>query len=277
LESHATIAQFRQIAREAVAAQAEAVLVAGGDGSLNLVAAELAGSNVALGVLPIGTANVWAKEIGLPLPAWSRPEALARAALTLLDGETRWTDLGECNGHKFLLWAGVGLDAFVMHRLSGQRLFSRQLGLAYNVLATFFIGAEWRGFEARVTAGGRELAGRYLLAVAANVNEYGGTFRFGDTARLDDGQLDVWLFAGDTYAEALAHSARLFAGKHAGHSGVTHLTSDRLEIHLARPQWFHADGEPFTPAERISIQVVPRALRVLVPAKAGRDLFSSAE
>ncbi|MGH2521330.1 MAG: diacylglycerol/lipid kinase family protein [Anaerolineales bacterium] len=273
LERAPTVAGLRQAARAAVAEDADAALVAGGDGSLGLVAAELAGSPVALGFLPTGTANVWAKEIGLPAQT-GRPDALERAALLLLDGRVRLADLGRCNGHHFLLWAGVGLDAFVMHRLAARRQLSRQWGFWYNVAATFNISRDWRGAEMRVAVNEQEAAGHYLLAVVSNVRWHGGgLFRMSPQAQLDDGQMDLWLFAGRTYAEALAHTARVFAGRHHRHPAVRRLTGNNMEIYTPAPQAFQADGEPFAPTERLSIQVVPQALRVLVPAQAPPGLF----
>jgi diacylglycerol kinase family enzyme len=254
------------------------VLVAGGDGTLGTVAGELAGSPVALGFLPAGTANVWAKEIGLPRLSWRSPDALERAALNLLDGQARFVDLGRCNGRMFLLWAGVGLDAFVMHALEPQRRFWRKLGLAYNVATTFAIATRWHGADLRVVVGGREAgegrecAGHYLLAVVANIRWYGGgLFRMNPGARLDDGQMEAWLFAGRTYGEALAHAGRMFVGRHSPHPQVTCLTGDRVEIYTAAPQAVETDGELLAPTERVSIEVAPRAVRMLVPPQAPRD------
>src|SRR5437773_125821 len=98
LERSPTIDGLRQSAREAIQAHADAVLVAGGDGSLGTIAAELAGSPVALGFLPAGTANVWAKELNLPTLSWLRPHALEDAALHLMEGRVRPVDMGRCNG-----------------------------------------------------------------------------------------------------------------------------------------------------------------------------------
>jgi diacylglycerol kinase family enzyme len=236
---------------------------------------------VALGCLPAGTANVWAKEIGLPRLSWRRPDALERAALNLLDGQARPADLGRCNGRMFLLWAGIGLDALVMHELGPQRWLSRQLGMAYNTIATFVIATRWRGADMRVVVEGREAgAGREwadhaLLATVANIRWYGGGFfKLNPHAQLDDGQMEVWLIAGRTYGELLAHAGRAYVGRQAPHPRVTCLTGDRVEIYTHTPQVIQTDGEPLAPTDRVSIEVVPRAVRVLVPPQAARGLFA---
>jgi len=282
-ERPANVEGLRQAARAAVAARADAVLVAGGDGTLGTVAGELAGSPVALGFLPAGTATVWAKEMGLPRLSPLRPNALERAALDLLDGQPRLADLGRCNGRPFLLWAGVGLDAFVMQALGPQRWLSRQFGLAYNTAATFVIATRWHGADMRVVVEGREAgdgrewAGHALLAVVCNVRWYGGgLFQLNPGARLDDGQMEVWLLAGRTYGELLAHAARAFVGRHAPHPRVTCLTGDRVEIYTAAPQVIQTDGEPLAATNHVSLEVMPRAVRVLVPSEAPHGLFGEA-
>lgn len=275
LERSLTIDGLRQAAREAVQEHADAVLVAGGDGSLGTIAAELAGSPVALGFLPAGTANVWAKELNLPTLSWLRPQALEQAALRLMEGRSRQVDMGRCNGRLFLLWAGIGLDAFVMQHLESQRqLFSRRLGLLYNVTTAFFHSRAWHGAPMRVVVGEREVSGHYLMAVIANVSWYGGLFQLTPDSRLDDGQVEVWLFTGRTHGEVLAHTARLAAGRHRSHAQLACLTGGQVEIYTPLPQVIHNDGEPLAATNRLSIQVAPQVLRILVPPEAPANLFA---
>lgn len=276
LRRPASPAEMKAAAREAVKARAGAVFVAGGDGSLGMVAAELIGTPTALGFLPVGTANVWAQELGLPMMSLVRPAALERAAVMQLEGLARLTDCGNCNGHTFLLWAGMGLDALVMGRLSGHRPFSRRLGTTYNVLATFILGADWRGAPMRVVADGREIEGHYLLAVMANARRYAGLFTLTPEARLDDGQLTVWLFEGRSYAESLLQTARVGLGRHVAHPSVTRLTAEAIELYTPAPQPIHTDGEPLPPTTHLHIRVQPRALRVLTPAHAPAGLYGEA-
>ncbi|MEI2827883.1 MAG: diacylglycerol kinase family protein [Dermatophilaceae bacterium] len=89
------LAVLRQAARAAVAAGADAVLVAGGDGTLGTLAGELAHTPTAFGALPAGTANVWAQAVGLPRTSLRHPHALAQVALALLAAPTRLADLGQ--------------------------------------------------------------------------------------------------------------------------------------------------------------------------------------
>jgi diacylglycerol kinase (ATP) len=279
LEQAGAIGALREAARRAVAAEADAVLVAGGDGTLGAIAAELAGTPVALGGLPAGTANVWARELRLPLPSPWRPNALEKAALLLLDSTARPTDLGLANGRSFLAWTGVGLDAYVTQQFELRRDSNRPLsGYLANALVTLKVSTAIRPVDVRVHVSGpdgeRELAGRYVMVTVANIGLHGGgLLRITHDARLNDGLMDVWAVAADSYAELLAHFGRALRGRHLRHPGVTRLTGDRFEIYTAAPQVIHIDAEPQPATQQLSVAVAPGSLRVLVPTATARALY----
>ena len=281
LEQHTRVDLLQQAARSAVAAGAGAVLVAGGDGTLGAIAGELAGSATPLGALPAGTANVWAKTLGLPRPAPLRNGALEQAALQLLDAPAHLTDLGRCNDDWFLVWAGVGLDAFVTQQFEAKRQVSRQLGgFFYNVGLTFYVARSWRGVDLRLRARGpavsHELAGHFLMVTVCNIGLHGGgLFRFARDIRLDDGLMDLWAFEGSSYREALRLAWAVQREKHLGYPGVHRLTGDYFEIEAVAPQAVQTDGEPRPPVTLLKLQVAPRILPVLVPRGAERELYLS--
>src|SRR5438552_13501911 len=95
-----------QLAREAVARKVDVVIAAGGDGTINEIIQELAGSETALGVLPSGTVNVWAREVGIPLDNNGARDVL-------LHGQIKRVDLGNASERYFLLMVGIGLDGEV--------------------------------------------------------------------------------------------------------------------------------------------------------------------
>jgi diacylglycerol kinase family enzyme len=265
------MADLQAAARQAVAERVEIVFVAGGDGTLGTLAGELAHSPVALGVLPAGTANVWAQAAGVPRVSLFDPHALERAALNALNAPTRLIDVGRANGHAFLSWAGMGLDAYVVGRFERERDTARKVGgFGYNTLLTFSVATEWRGMDVRLAARGPAgeagAVGRYLMvAVCAHNLHGGGFFRFAADWRLDDGLLDLWAFPGEGYGEALGLAARVFASRHARHPGVVRLTGERFDLYTAAPQAIHLDGEPRPATQHLAVEVAPRSLRVLAP------------
>jgi diacylglycerol kinase (ATP) len=270
------ITSLRQAARAAVADHADAVLVAGGDGTLGTLAGELAGTPVAFGALPAGTANVWAQAVGLGRTSTLHPHALARTALQLLDAPVRPTDLGCANQQWFLSWTGLGLDASAVQLFEQQRDRPRPgSGFFFNGLLTFAVARRVRGLDLQLRAWGgphgpQEVSGHYLMATVCGIHLHGGgLFRFAPTVGLDDGLMDLWAWSGDDFAAALAHAGRVLRGVHQAHPGVVRLTGDRFELYTDQPQALHIDGEPQTaPVQHLTVQVVARSLRVLTPPAA---------
>jgi diacylglycerol kinase family enzyme len=161
----------------------------------------------------------------------------------------------------------------MQHLESRRQLLSRRLGLLYSVTAAFLYSRAWHGAPMRVVVGEREVTGHYLMTVVANVSWYGGMFQLTKEARLDDGQMEVWLFAGQSHGDVLAHTARLAAGRHRAHPALTCLTGGQVEIYTPLPQVIHNDGEPLAATDHLSIQVAPQVLRILVPPEAPPTLF----
>jgi diacylglycerol kinase family enzyme len=242
------------------------------------IAGELAGSPVALGVLPAGTANVLAKTLQLPRPGWGRAGDFPRAARVLLDSPAQLTDLGRANGHYFVMWAGMGLDALVTEAFEAQR--ARQRGaFAYNVALTFWAARHWHGLNltlrATGPAGPQEARGHFLMATICHTGWHGGgLFEFARDFRLDDGVMDLWAFEGATYLQGLALMTRVLAGRHAGHPQVHRLTGDYFELEAAAPQTIQVDAEPLPATGRLEVRVLPRQLRLLVPRAAVARLYS---
>ena len=258
-------------ARQAVAEGYDVVIAAGGDGTVGEVANGLAGSEVALGMFPIGTTNVWALQMGIP-PFWPlRQHSLLEAAKVLAEGHTRRVDLGQVNGRYFLLWAGVGLDAEVTEEVEpGAK--KRLGGLAF-VIAGIVVVREFAGTKVQVTIDGCEVNRRAVLVVASNAQLYAGIVRLAAQARLDDGLLDVLIFKGQGFPAILRHIFSVLTKRHLRDPEVEYYQARRVEISAAKPLSVHADDEPFT-ITPVEIGVVPGALRVVVPQTLPPGLFT---
>ncbi len=263
-----------ELARAAVAARCKAVLVAGGDGTIHEAVNGLVGSDTALGVLPIGTGNVWAKEIGLPTLGLTQIDRLLAAARMLVDGEVRWVDVGRANGRFFLNCAGVGIDSTVAAHVEPRTRVAKQLGgiLTY-VVAGLSIARDFGGVRSTIIIDGRVIRTMMLLVVVSNIQLYGGLVKMSPEARLDDGLLDIRVFKGMGAAWIFRHLAGVFTNRHLRNPMVSHYQGRRVSIYTAEPFPLQLDGEPvgMTP---VSLEVVPRALRVLVPRAAPADRFA---
>jgi diacylglycerol kinase (ATP) len=252
--------------RQAVAVGCQAVFVAGGDGSVGRVAGALAGTPTALGVLPAGTANVWAQEIGLPRLGWTSWFALEEAAARLARSRVRLVDVGECNGHPFLMWAGVGLDAKIVNAIEPRERWEKILATVHYAIQAVWEARSWSGIRVRVQANDQTWEDRYLVAVATNIRSYaGGLLELSPDARVDDGLLDFWLIGGSSLSAAVVRVAQVLTGRHTEAEGVVHFQADDAVFELMEDTPMQLDGEPCTVHSPARLQARKRVLRVLVP------------
>ncbi|RME06883.1 MAG: hypothetical protein D6803_05395, partial [Anaerolineae bacterium] len=254
------------LSRAAAEAGAETVFIAGGDGSINYALRGLLGSETALAVLPAGTANVWAQEIGLPALGWTRWMALEESARRYRQARLYRMDVGFCNQYPFLLWGGVGLDAFTVHRMEPRKRWEKQFAVAQYAATVVQQAYTVGGLDLQVLTDSEQIRGRFLLAVASNIHLYaGGIAEISPSARLDDGEMDLWLFAGDSLLEALNHAWALWSGKHVHSEHARCIPFRELRLRSTAPLYVQVDGEPVTGDEEIHLRVEKQAISVLIP------------
>lgn len=267
-----------QLARRAAEEGKEALFVVGGDGTINLAVRGLAGSPTALGVLPGGTANVLAQELGLPGLTWTRWMALEESARRLAEASIREVDIGLCGDTPFLMWAGVGLDAFAIHHIEprprGEKLFANMTYAA----STAWHASFWHGINLKISADNLHISGHYLLALMSNIHLYaGGLAQISPYALLDDGGMDLWLFEGDTLGDTIQMAWDLYAGRHVDSEKVRCITFSHLRLESDTPLYVQVDAEPMLYNDHsIEIKVVSKGLRLLVPKETPRELFRQA-
>ncbi|MEW6716362.1 MAG: diacylglycerol kinase family protein [Chloroflexota bacterium] len=264
-----------QLTAQAVAEKVDAVLMSGGDGSVNYALRGLIGAKTALGVLPSGTSNVWARELGLPILTWTRWQALEKSAQALTQAEVMKVDVGLCNSIPFLLWAGLGLDGFVANRVEPRQRWERSITVPQYAALVIWRAAVWHGMNLRVDTDNQKLKGHFLLAVVSNIRKYaGGLAHLSPQACLNDGAMDLWLFAGESLGETVRHAYDLWNGRHVTSTRVHSLPIRRGCIQSETPIDVQLDGEPAGCASQITIEVLPKALHVLVPPSASPALFA---
>jgi YegS/Rv2252/BmrU family lipid kinase len=263
------------LSRQAADEGLDAVWVAGGDGSLNEAVNGLVGSQTTLAVLPAGTGNIWARQLRLPILNLTHPLAFREAAAAQSRGRVRAIDVGLLNDRYFLLWAGVGFDAFVTRELEPRHRATKRLGALPYAIAAVFMAREFSGVRARIVVDGRVIRGRTIMVVSSNVQMY-GYFHLTSQARLDDGLLDVFVFKGLGFPYIIRHAAQMFSGRHLQDPRVVHRQAREITIWTKEPMATQVDGDPvgITP---VSLRVVPRALRILVPPQTPQTLFSREE
>ncbi len=262
-----------QYAREAVQSGCQLVLAVGGDGTLNEAVHGLAGSRVALGTLPVGTSNVWAKEVGIPMHTPLHHTSLLDSWRALEEGSVYRIDTGRANDRHFLLWSGIGFDARVIADVEPQYEAKRRWGALVFIAAGVSLAATFAGTRARITIDGAYYRRRVILILVSNTQKYGGgLIRPAPHACIDDGYFDMFVCEGHGPLATARHTLGLLTGQHMRDPRVSYYRVRQIRIETARPMPVHLDGAPAgeTPLE---IRVLPKSLNVLLPRKVHKDLF----
>jgi YegS/Rv2252/BmrU family lipid kinase len=254
-----------ELAREAVRSGMDMVIAAGGDGTVNDVIQALAGHETALGVLPLGTVNVWAREVGIPLYA---PDACD----VLLNGVRRRVDLGQAGSRYFLLMAGIGFDAEVARRVELSKL--KQTGLkVLEYLATVGrLSVTHQPTRIWMVRDGKRYSTRAHMVIIGNTRLYGGTMTFTRNAIADDGWLDAVTVGGGGITHKLAVLGGAMLRRKSLGPRVRYDRAKRILLEAAQPLPVQVDGEVIGNLP-MTFTVAPQALTVIVPEFALAPLF----
>jgi diacylglycerol kinase (ATP) len=243
------------------------VVVGGGDGTVTCAAGLVAGTDVVLGVLPLGTANDLARTLEIP-------KDLSAACAAIADGKVVDIDLGRASGQPFLNVASVGLSVGVTEALSPR--LKRHIGpLAYGV-ATLRAYARHTPFLARLEfpEGDHEpMELQNLLQVAVgNGRHYGGGNTVSPMAGIDDHTLDIYAILAAPLREHMKIARLLKDGSFIGHDRVYHLTSRRVRLVTEPPLSVNLDGE-ITTITPTDFNVQRNAVHIMVPQSSNSASF----
>jgi diacylglycerol kinase (ATP) len=248
-----------EIARGAIERGAACILVAGGDGTINEVVDGMVNSPVPLGILPAGTANVLATELGLG-------RDIERAAKLIPQCVARRIALGrlDCGSgpRHFLSMAGIGFDAHIVYHLSA-RLKTRLGKGAYWISGFAQAVRRFPEFEIELDGGTRSVCS---FALVSRVRNYGGDFEIATSASLLQDHFEVILFRGRHSLPYLKYVLGMVTGRLAGMRGVSFLTGRSVRVSDPADQrvYIQVDGE-YAGRLPASIVLAPEALTLLVP------------
>lgn len=256
------------LAREAAAAGYEVVIAAGGDGTVNDVIQALAGYRSALGVLPMGTVNVWAREMGIGLTTEEAREVI-------LHGVRRRVDMGRAGQRYFLMMAGIGFDAEAARRVEHGKL--KRFGLKFiEYLATVGImSVTHQSDTLRFTVGGRKRSEEALMVIVGNTRLYGGAMTFTQRAVADDGVLDIVVIGSGGLFHRLSVIGRALLRQPTAGPHVRYVRAQRVRIESRRPVPVQVDGEVIGSLP-MTFSIAPQALSVIVPRETPAGLFTRA-
>lgn len=245
---------LQSLAREAAASH-RVVVACGGDGTVREVASGLMNTGAALGVIPLGSGNDFAKMVKLP-------GDLEKALAILKKRRTVFIDVGRCNRHYFFNTLGIGFDGMTSYHAG--RLQQWRGAMRY-ILAALKTNLKMDPVEITAEFNSHRIDQKIMMLTAANGRVEGGSFVVAPEAEPDDGLLDIVMI--DPISKwILPLLLPLFlTGRQSMLGSVHTYRTDEIRISLERPMMIHADGEmlPLDNAREIHIEIMPGAMQVV--------------
>ena len=245
-----------RFAAEAVESRCDLVVVWGGDGTVNEAASALVHTPVPLAIVPAGSGNGLAADLGVP---FAPRQALELAAAR----RTKLIDAGQAGDSYFFNIAGIGIDAVIAARFA-ERGLRRRGPVAYLQLSTTEL-VRYRAKRYELTLDGTPRTHDAMLVAVANGRQYGNRVLIAPGARLDDGLLEVVIVEQLSMWGIASRLPALFRGTLRGGPGLTMQAARTIEVRSEGDIPYHVDGEPRVARDSLEIRTHPGALHVCAP------------
>lgn len=231
----------------------DAVVAVGGDGTVNEVARGLKGSKTALGIIPMGSGNGFARHLNIPI----KPQ---KALEMINHSEPISVDYGLANGRLFVSTCGTGFDAMIADHFAGsnKRGFTTYL---QNIIHDAF---SYRPQNYRLVGDGLDVTHKAFLITFANANQWGYEAMIAPKASVQDGKMDIMLMSSHALLGSASLALRLFAGSIDDSHFMDTIRAKEVTLEREEVAPFHIDGDPVEMEKDIHIKIVPDGLRVLV-------------
>jgi len=233
-----------------------AVVIGGGDGTLNVAVDALVETGLPLGILPLGTANDLARTLCLP-------RTLPEACEVIAKGHRQAIDLGRVNGKYFFNVASCGLSIKITEELSGG--LKRRWGVIAYAIAAIRTMATVRRFTAFVQVDGGETMTRRTLQIAVgNGRHYGGGLTVAEDAAIDDERLDLYSLEMPHWWQLFFSLPALRTGRFSDRIGISRWKGKHIKVWTRVPRRINTDGEITTETPAL-FELCPKVLEVFVP------------
>jgi len=244
-----------EIAERAASDKIDMVVAAGGDGTVNSIAQGLINSNTALGVLPTGSGNGFARNMGIPLRVNEAVELIRNPKIITID-------VGRVGDHIFLVSCGIGLEAVIATLFEGSRI----RGLVPYATATISTFLQYEPQEITITTepDGWSYRGRPMLFSIANMREFGVNVTIAPDAVYDDGLLDICMIPRHSLVNTIKYTPEMFRERADKIPGYIHHLAKKIIVSRPITGNIHFDGTPEPAGHEITIEVIPASLRVAV-------------
>ena len=231
----------------------DAVVAVGGDGTVNEVAQGVRGTQTALGIIPMGSGNGFARHLNIPV----KPN---KALEMLNHSEPISVDYGLANGRMFVSTCGTGFDAVVADQFAG----SNKRGFATYLQNTIREAFSYTPQTYHLVGDGLDVTHKAFLITFANANQWGYEALIAPKASVQDGKMDIMLMSSHAILGSASLALRLFAGSIDDSHFMDTLRAKEITLEREEAAPFHIDGDPVEMEKDIHIKIVPDGMRVLV-------------
>jgi diacylglycerol kinase (ATP) len=229
------------------------LIAAGGDGTINSVAKNLVGTNIALGIIPLGSGNGLARSLGIEMDA-------AKAIAQIAEGKRTKIDHGTINNIPFFCTSGIGFDAHIGNLFS----HSKKRGLQSYVKITLREIMRYRAKEYSMKMNGEELKRKAFLITIANAGQYGNDFYIAPQAKMNDGKFHVVVLKPFGFFGAFRVLRKVLKGIANESKYIETYVTDKLIIERKTRDAVHFDGEPEFLGEKLEFVCHQQQLNVIV-------------
>ncbi len=231
------------------------IVAAGGDGTVNEIARTMVHSEAALGIIPLGSGNGLARDLGISMDT-------KKAIETIITQNTITIDYCKANDYAFFCTCGVGFDAIVSERFSE----GKKRGPISYVKSAITEYIKFRPDTYKITLDdGSTVEEKAFLVTCANASQYGNNAYIAPNANIRDGKMDIVMLAPLNPIDVGPIAIQLFTRLIEHNNRVTHFRSEKVIINRSQPGPMHIDGEPLHSGKEIVIQTIPAGLRVIAP------------
>ena len=242
-----------ELARQYARMGFDAVVAVGGDGTVNEIAQGIRDTQTALGIIPMGSGNGFARHLSIPMRA--------NKAIELLNhSEPISVDYGLANGKLFVSTCGTGFDAVVADQFAGS--IKRGIGTyVQNILKEVFT---YHPQTYRIVGDGWDVTHKAFLITFANSNQWGNEAKIAPKASVQDGLMDIMLMSGHAILASASLALRLFTGNIDDSHFMDTIRAKEVTLERESAAPFHIDGDPVEMDKDIQIRIVADGLKVLV-------------
>ena len=231
----------------------DAVVAVGGDGTVNEVARGLKDTKTALGILPMGSGNGFARHLNIPI----RPQ---KALEMINHSEPINVDYGLANGRLFVSTCGTGFDAVVADNFAG----SNKRGFMTYLQNTLKVAFSYQPQTYHIVGDGLDVTHKAFLITFANANQWGYEAMIAPKASVQDGKMDIMLMSSHAILGSASLALRLFTGSIDNSYFMDTIRAKEITLEREEVAPFHIDGDPVEMDKNIHIKIVADGLKVLV-------------